>query len=176
MSGVLDALKKTDTSALIDAIKADGPATKIISWPNRENIKVELKILNASESRQAKILNQKEFSREGLEIGMHNLADYRASEAAHGMWRAILDPDTHQPVFSSAEEFRSFLTDDEISYFVNAYNALSSEEDPNKDLSDSDYDELIELLKKKQDLIPSRVISLPMAWRLLRIMVNQVSK
>lgn len=121
MSGVLDALKKGDTSALIDLIKADGPVIKIISWPKRDDVKVAIKVLSASESRMAKIDNQQEFKKAGIEISMHNLGDYRSSEAAHGMWRSILDSSTNEPIFKSVEAFRDFLTDDEISYFVNQY-------------------------------------------------------
>ena len=106
MPGVLDALKQGDSTELIKAIKADGPVKKTISWPNREDIQVVLKLLNASESRLSKIENQQELKAVGIEVAMHNLGDYRASEAAHGMWRAILDPTTLEPVFQKRGFFK----------------------------------------------------------------------
>ena len=175
MSSVLDALKQGDSTELIKAIKADGPVKKTISWPNREDIQVVLKLLNASESRLSKIENQQELKAVGIEVAMHNLGDYRASEAAHGMWRAILDPTTLEPVFKNVDSLRAHLTDDEIAYFVTQYNAISVENDPNGDtLTDEQMEDVIELLKKKKYDIQSKVTSLPIAWKLLLTMAEKL--
>ena len=85
-------LRDGNASELIDQIKASRSVRRIIGWPGRPEIKIEMRLLNLSESRLAKVENQQEFKRDGIEIGMHNLADYREQEAVHGMWRVFTDP------------------------------------------------------------------------------------
>jgi hypothetical protein len=166
---VLDEIRKGDASAVIDRIKASGSGIREIAWPGKPEVKVGLRLLSASESRKAKVENQQEFKRDGIDVAVHNLADYRMQEAAHGLWRAIIDLETKKPVFGSAEQLREFCTDDEFAKLVAEYNAFSESEDPNiEDLSKEDFEALLSLLKKTPDRIPSRVTSLRTAWRLLR--------
>ena len=131
-----------------------------------------MRLLTVSEARKAKVDNQQEFKRDGIEIGMQNLADYREQEAVHGMWRAFSDPDTGKPVFTSAEHMRTLCTNDELKALCDAYNAFTDENDPNLEkLTDEEFEQLKETLKKKPDQIRSKVLSLPVAWKLLRILV-----
>ncbi|MBR3071382.1 hypothetical protein, partial [Fibrobacter sp.] len=60
----------------------------------------------------------------------------------------------------------------ELKALCDAYNAFSDENDPNLEkLSDDEFEQLKETLKKKPDQIRSKVSSLPVAWKLLRILV-----
>lgn len=169
-----DAAEEVDVaeSAIIDQIKASHDVFKDIEWPGVPGVKVRMRLLTVSESRQAKVDNQQEFKRDGIEIGMQNLADYREQEAVHGMWRAFSDPATGKPVFTSAEHMRTLCTNDELKALCDAYNAFSDENDPNLEkLSDEEFEQLKDILKKKPDQIRSKVLSLPVAWKLLRILV-----
>lgn len=169
-----DAAEEVDVaeSAIIDQIKASHDVFKDIEWPGVPGVKVRMRLLTVSETRKAKVDNQQEFNRDGIEIGMQNLADYREQEAVHGMWRAFSDPATGKPVFTSAEHMRTLCTNDELKALCDAYNAFSDENDPNLEkLSDEEFEQLKDILKKKPAQIRSKVLSLPVAWKLLRILV-----
>ena len=178
MSGLSDKIQAAHDcsdvaeSAIIDQIKNAHEVTKDIEWPGIPEVKVRMRLLTVSESRKAKVDNQQEFKRDGIEIGMQNLADYREQEAVHGMWRAFSDPATGKPVFTSAEHMRTLCTNDELKALCDVYNAFSDENDPNLEkLSDEELEQLKDILKKKPDQIRLKVLSLPVAWKLLRILV-----
>lgn len=181
MSGLSDKIKNAHDaaeavdiaeSAIIDQIKSSHDVFKDIEWPGIPGVTVRMRLLTVSEARQAKVDNQQEFKRDGIEIGMQNLADYREQEAVHGMWRAFSDPATGKPVFTSAEHMRTLCTNDELKALCDAYNAFSDENDPNLEkLSDEELEQLKDILKKKPDQIRLKVLSLPVAWKLLRILV-----
>lgn len=169
-----DAAEKVDAaeSAIIDMIKSSHDVFKDIEWPGIPGVNVRMRLLTVSEARKAKVDNQQEFKRDGIEIGMQNLADYREQEAVHGMWRAFSDPETGKPIFSSAEHLRTLCTNDELKALSDAYNAFSDENDPNLEkLTDEEFEQLKDILKKKPDQIRLKVLSLPVAWKLLRILV-----
>ena len=178
MSGLSDKIQAAHDgsdvaeSAIIDQIKNAHEATKDIEWPGIPGLKVRMRLLTVSEARKAKVDNQQEFKRDGLDIGVQNLADYREQEAVHGMWRAFSDPETGKPIFRNAEHMRTLCTNDELKALCDAYNAFSEELDPNLEkLSDEEFEQLKEILKKKPDQIQQKVSSLPVAWKLLRILV-----
>lgn len=167
-------IRTEDASAVVQMIKDAHAVRKVIEWPGVPSVKVQMRLLNASEARLSKVANQQEFKRDGIDIGVQNLADYREQEAIHGLWQVFSDPETGKPLFKSAEEMRTVCTNDEITALCNAYNAFADENDPNLDkLSDEDFDDLKELIKKKPDQIPQKVTSLPVALKLLRTLVAQ---
>jgi hypothetical protein len=178
MSGLSDKIQAAHDgsdaaeSAIIDMIKSSHDVFKDIEWPGIPGLKVRMRLLTVSEARKAKVDNQQEFKRDGLEVGGENWADYREQEAVHGMWRAFSDPETGKPVFRNAEHMRTLCTNDELKALCDAYNAFSDENDPNLEkLTDEEFEQLKETLKKKPDQIRSKVLSLPVAWKLLRILV-----
>ena len=172
MSDFKQKIREDDSSAIIEMIKDAHKVSKIIGWPGKPDIKVKMRLLTLSETRISKVQNQQEFKKDGLEIGSHNWADYREQECVHGMWRILLDPETDKPIFNSAEDLRSFCTTDELNAISAEYNAFADENDPSLDrLSNEDYEALVDTLKKTPDLIPKKVLSLPVAWKLLHTLV-----
>lgn len=166
-----------NASEIIAQIKTAHDVKRVIGWPGHEDIKVEMHLLNMSESRQSKIDNQLEFKKDGVDIAVHNLADYREQEALHGMWRAFYDPSTGKRIFKSAEEMRLYCTPDELTALCSAYNQFADELDPNVNmLSDEEFESLKELLKKTPEKIQQKVTSLPLAWKLLHTLVAQPTK
>ena len=70
----------------------------------------------------------------------------------------------------------AFCTTDELNAISAEYNAFADENDPSLDrLSEKDYEALVDTLKKTPDLIPKKVLSLPVAWKLLRTLVARQS-
>jgi hypothetical protein len=172
MSDILKAVRGENTSEILESVRVGTQYDTIIEWPGRPDIKIGMRLLSVSETRQAKIENQKEFKAAGLDIAVHNLADYRAQEAAHAMWRAFYDPGTRKELFHSVHQLRSFCTDDELTALANAYNTFAESNDPNlENMSEDDVDSLISLLKKTPEKIPQTVSNLHTAWRLLRTLV-----
>lgn len=167
-------IRTEDAAGIVQMIKDAHTVRKVIEWPGVPSVKVQMRLLTASEARLSKVANQQEFKRDGIDIGVQNLADYREQEAIHGLWQVFSDPETGKPLFKSAEEMRTVCTNDEITALCNAYNAFADENDPNLGkLSDEDFDDLKELIKKKPDQIPQKVTSLPVALKLLRTLVAQ---
>lgn len=175
MNGFEKAVRdQENSSAVLDMIKNSHEERRVIEWPGRPEVKVQLRLLTVSECRKAKVENQQEFKRDGIEVGAHNFADYREQEAVHGMWRAFEDPETGKPIFKSAEHMRTFCTPDELTALCDAYNAFADEKDPNMEaLSEEGVEMLIDTLKKTPDLVQRKVVSLNVAWKLLRILVSQ---
>ena len=169
----------SDESAdeIIEQIKASHKVSRVIGWPGHEDIKVEMRLLNMSECRQAKIDNQLEFKKAGIELSVANLADYREQEVVHGLWRACYNPATGERIFRNAEDLRKSCTPDELLYLSGEFNSFVEEQDPNiNKLSDKDFESLKELLKKTPDQIQLKVTNLPLAWRLLHTLVAQQPK
>ena len=162
------------SESVLERLRAGTDNRREFGWPGKPEVKVAVRLLSASESRKARIAAQKEFNDAGLEIGMHNMADFRAQEAAHGLWVSLIDPISNTPLFRSAEDLRAFCTDDELSALANEYNALCEEYDPRvHEMSDKDAQALLDMLKKTPDLIPGKVQSLSVAWMLLRTLAKK---
>lgn len=171
--------ESADESAdeIIEQIKASHKVSRVIGWPGHEDIKVEMRLLNMSECRQAKIDNQLEFKKAGIELSVANLADYREQEVVHGLWRACYNPATGERIFRNAEDLRKSCTPDELLYLSGEFNGFVEEQDPNiNKLSDEDFESLKELLKKTPDQIQLKVTNLPLAWKLLHTLVAQQPK
>lgn len=160
---------------LIERIKTSHDIKRTVSWPGCPDVKVEIRLLSLSDARKAKVDNQLEFKHDGIEIAMHNLADYREQEAVHGMWRAFYNPATGERIFRNAEHLRSFCTPDELKKLCDEYNAFAEANDPSiEELSDESIDTLIETLKKTPDQVQLKLVSLNLAWKLVRTLVARL--
>ncbi len=175
MTDLEKAIRSDTPDELIARIKTTHDVKRIVSWPGRSDIQIEIRLLSLSDIRKAKVDNQLEFKRDGIEIAMHNLADYREQEAAHGMWRAFYNVDTGERIFRSAEHLRSFCTPDELKKLCDEFNAFVEECDPSLDeVSDESIETLIETLKKTPDQVQLKVVSLNTAWKLVRTLVARL--
>ena len=177
MTDLENAIRENKPDELIERIKAAHDVKRIVNWPGRPDIQIEIRLLSLSETRKAKVENQLEFKHDGIEIAMHNLSDYREQEAVHGMWRAFYNVDTGKRIFCSAEHLRSFCTPDELKTLCDEYNAFAESCDPSPEkLSEESFDVLVDTLKKKPDQVQSKVVNLSMAWKLVRTLVAQLQK
>lgn len=159
--------------SVLAKIRAGTDNRRGFDWPGNTNVRVFLRLLSAKEITSAKFANQREFKQAGIDIAIHNLPDYREQEADHILWRALIDADGKR-LFSSVDDFRCFCSREEIVVLSREYNALSDECDPGVDAMDQEsLNDLLELVKKKPDIIVSRVSSLPTAHKLLHILVSQ---
>ena len=175
MTDLEKAIRSDTPDELIARIKTTHDVKRIVSWPGRSDIQIEIRLLSLSDIRKAKVDNQLEFKRDGIEIAMHNLADYREQEAAHGMWRAFYNVDTGERIFRSAEHLRSFCTPDELKKLCDEFNAFVEECDPSLDeVSDESIETLIETLKKTPDQVQLKVVSLNTAWKLVHTLVARL--
>lgn len=161
------------SESVLERLRAGTDNRREFGWPGKPEVKVAVRLLSAKETRKARIDAQVEFKEAGLEIGVHNMSDFRAQEAAHGLSVALIEPQTGKSLFRSVEDLRSFCSDDELAALADVYNALCEECDPRVlEMSDDDAHALIELLKKTPDLIHGKVQSLPVAWMLLRTLAK----
>lgn len=161
------------TDSVLDKLRAGTDNRREFGWPGKPDVKVAVRLLSAKEITSAKFNNQREFKQSGIDIAIHNLPDYREQEADHILWRALVDLDGKK-LFSSVDDFRGFCSREETAALSREYNVLSEECDPGVDTMDEQgLKDLLELVKKKPDLIASKVSSLPMAQRLLLTLVGQ---
>lgn len=175
MTELEKAIREDKPDELIERIKASHDVKRVVSWPGRPDIKIEIRLLTLSDARKAKVDNQLEFKHDGIEVAWYNQADYREQEAAHGMWRAFYNVDTGERIFRSAEHLRSFCTPDELKKLCDEFNAFVEECDPSLDeVSDESIETLIETLKKTPDLVQLKVVSLNTAWKLVRTLVARL--
>lgn len=175
MSEFEKAIREDEPDELIERIKTSHDVKRVVSWPGKPDIQIEIRLLSLSEARKAKVDNQLEFKKDGIAVEWYNAADYREQEAAHGMWRAFYNPDTGKRIFRSAEHLRSFCTPDELKKLCDEYNAFAESCDPSIDeLSDESIETLIDTLKKTPDQVQSKVVSLNTAWKLVRTLVARL--
>jgi len=173
--GLLSSIRTgKDESELLERMRSGTDNRREFDWPGKPGVRVAVRLLSAEETRKARFENQQEFDAAKVDVSIHNLTDYRAQEAAHGLWKALIDPATGLPLFSSVEKLRSFVSDDELSFLSKEYNALCDFCDPCATAtSEEDHEALLGMLKKTPDLIPGKVSDLRLAWKLLRISVSQ---
>lgn len=173
--GVRDDIRDgANEESILFRLRAGVDNRREFDWPGKPGVKVGLRLLSAKENTGSKFANQREFKTSDIDIAIHNLPDYKEQEADHILWKALYDPATGKAIFSSVDAFRGFCTREEVSALAFEYNALSEECDPKlDDLDDAGIKELVEFVKKKPDLIHSRVSNLPVAWKLLRILADQ---
>lgn len=168
-------IREDKPDELIARIKSSHDVRRVVCWPGRPDIKIEIRLLSLSDARNAKVDNQLEFKKDGIDVAMHNLADYREQEAVHGMWRAFYNLDTGERIFRSAEHLRSFCTPDELKKLCDEYNAFAESCDPSiEEISDEGMEILIDTLKKTPDQIQLKVVNLNTAWKLVRTLVAQL--
>lgn len=159
--------------SVLERLSAGTDNRREFEWPGKSGERVVVRLLSAKEVASAKFANQREFKLAGIEIAVHNIGDYREQEVDHFLWRALLDMDGKQ-LFTSLDDFRGFCSREVIAVLAEEYNELSKDCDPGVDsLDESGLKALLELVKKKPDLIPSKVSSLRTAWRLLSILGDQ---
>ncbi|MFA6688871.1 MAG: hypothetical protein WCS18_05265 [Sphaerochaetaceae bacterium] len=160
---------------LVDVIRAGALSKrKTIQWPGYPDVRVTLRLLSASETREARLKNQEEWDKAKVEVTALNITDFKAQEAAHGLVKAILLEDGSAPVFRGVEQLRASVSDDELTALAQEYSNFADECDPSlTHMSDEDVTTLFEALKKTPDLIRGKVKNLDTALRLLRISVGQ---
>jgi len=168
-----DILSSEDDSSALAILRAGIENRREFAWPGKSATRAAVRLLSAKEVTAAKFANQREYKAMGIDIAVHNIADYKEQEADHVLWRAIIDLDGKK-VFSSVDDFRGGCSREVIAALSEEYNALSEECDPSIDaMSDAEYRSLLELVKKKPELIHTKVSNLRTAWQLLRTLADQ---
>ena len=163
MTELEKAIRDDEPDELIARIKASHDVKRVVSWPGRPDIKIEIRLLTLSETRKAKVDNQLEFKHDGIDIAMHNVTDYREQEAAHGMWRAFYNVDTGKRIFRSVEHLRSFCTPDELKKLCDEYNAFAEECDAHRNAKKNAGPGSIESRKLEYGLEASAYFGCPVA-------------
>lgn len=156
---------------LIDKIKAGSQATKEIDWPGSEN-KIRIRLCNENDFLIASQETDKLF--EGTRIAAENVDQYSAEKETQLLFRAIQDPATGKQLFTNITDFRTVLTPEIKNILGETLDALHEEYSPDLDtISDSDFDKLVEGVKKNADIIDD-VSNIYTLRKLSRFLVSQL--
>ena len=134
-------------SDIYNKIKAIKPYTRI-KWPGTDDVYVRLYIANQQIINTATLAADKIFK--DVAIGLHNMEDYRAEKNVQIFYRIIKD-DSGKDI-CTISEFKKLLTPDIFEWLDDEHEILQEEYAPQIDqMPDSEFDKLIEALKKKPE-------------------------
>ena len=106
--------------------KSKSRTIKSCEWPGTGK-PVGLLKLNCAELQQARFAAIEHFDKKNIELTIFSASALDAEEMVQQCYLFLIDPEANNPkyrIFSSADEARSELDDDERVYFCRKYNAI----------------------------------------------------
>ena len=161
-------------SNLLEKFKTSAEASKIVSVPRPDGsfLDVKLVLLNEDATLMATLGADNTFK--GHPIEGQNYSSYDVEVEIQQLFRAVKDPETGEGITKSITEFRKIITKEIRDLLAEELELLHEEYAPNVNkLNDTEFDKLLEDLKKKPKEILGTVSSLAIAKRLLHTLVSQ---
>ena len=150
---------------------------KPFTWPGGQLglVLVVLTSLERDDSRAAAFERVKQRKLDPTKLDATTIELVATESVCQMLARAVLDPTTGEPYFSSAEEMRAIATDDEIDALFNLYSDHKRSVDPDiRTISDEEFREIDEAIKKK-DVTRLSDIASGLPRRSLLSMVDQLA-
>lgn len=109
---------------LLDEILARDEDVKIVPWPRRPGVTVGLRLLTDGEMADADAGAREWADGKGLGVGLDRQRDneFASRYAAEIMIRALVHPESRQPVVTDVEQLRARVHRQELDLLIRAYN------------------------------------------------------
>lgn len=165
---------ETDTRSLLAKLKAGSKNFKIVPWPGTDE-EVRLRILNEQDYLESSEATDRLFA--GRHVAAENITDYESEKATQQLFRAIEDPKSGKAITGNITEFRRLLTSEIKEALYDEFKQFADECDPHPSrLTDDEFDELFNSVKKNSKQISGNVSSIFIARRLIVALVEELSK
>lgn len=147
--------------------------SKLINWPN-SNEQVVLKILSVQDEQDAKFCTDLLFKQSKIDVTFVNSDEYASETFTQILYRALRDPkDMSKPICESISKFKMLLTNELKLYLFDEYQSFARECSPSPDnMTDDEFDRILQSVKKNPSLIYSENYSLNMLKKLIHFMVS----
>lgn len=159
--------------SLLERIKSGSKNHKLIYWPGNKE-QVIIKVLSVQERQEAAFCTERLFKSEKIEPSFLTSDEYADENATQILFRALRDPkNMDAPITENISKFRALVTREEKTGLLNEYLAFENECAPSPDnLSNDEFDRIIESIKKNPELIFTDNYSIGMLKKLLHFMVS----
>jgi hypothetical protein len=149
---------------------------KRIKFPGTD-IDIGIRVLDDNDFLQAGLAADRVYKAAGVDVTQQNILDYEAEKTAQLLFRAVVDPDTTDPVCGKISDFRMLCRPkarrDALLEEVNAYQAECS---PDLNTMDGDaFDTLLADVKKNYGAALQNVSSIFMLKELVDSLARELS-
>lgn len=135
-----------ETSSLLQRLKENSPK-KVLKWPGSEE-SITLSLITQQKLSTASLRASDIFKE--ISIGYHNMDDFKEEKLIQALHMCVNDSENKS--FCTIQEFKKLVTPEILEWLDNEHCILEDEYSPNIDkMSDSEFDKLIEDLKKKPE-------------------------
>lgn len=158
---------------LIDKIKLGTNLTKEIKWPGTEEV-VLIRLLSDNDYLMATKQTESVFG--DIKIAVQTLDSYNSEKETQLLFRAILNPETKERLFSNITDFRQVLRLEVKEKLMQEFDIFEQENNPDYEkLSDEEFDKLLLNLKKKSNGTVGNISNIYTLRRLVLYLANQQS-
>lgn len=138
-----------------------------------DEVELGLRILTEQDYLEAQIATVQTMQAIGLDLSVGTSEAYEAEKASQLLTRALIDPDTGNPLATSAAKLRAALTRAEQAFLIDAYLAHEQRFSPSpRTLDEEAFLSLLEEVKKSAEKTLSRVSSIDTLKRLITALVS----
>ncbi|WP_334158715.1 hypothetical protein [Oryzomicrobium sp.] len=156
-------------SDLLARLKAGRSALRRVTVGN---VELGLRVLSEQDYLDAGLAAQAAMDQRKLELTVATADLFEDEKASQLLQRAVVDPDTGNPVAASAQALRDALSRSERSYLVEAYLEHEKQFSPSEAaLGEAAFAELLEAVKKTPEKALSNVSSTATLKRLITTLV-----
>lgn len=156
----------------LEKIRAGIRNHKVVPWPGT-SAKVKMRVLSRGELQEAVFAAENWFRTSEIPVTVQMVEEFEAEKTTQILFRSLSSAEDDQPLCSDIDVFRSTVPRSEQSALAELYDLLEEECSPNPDkMSDKQFNEFVEALKKKPDEMIGSVRSTAFARRLLRSLVS----
>lgn len=124
---------------------------ELVSLPGRKGAKVGLRLLSDAEQADADKAAREWAEKAGLDVSLrrHGEVEWAMAYAAEVLMRALVHPETRQPLVASTEQLRQRLTRGQIEQLIAAYSEMARRllASP-AELSEVEMQEIVEELRR----------------------------
>ena len=160
---------------ILEKLKAGSRNVKNIMWPGTDTA-IAIRVLTEQDYHDASLAVDRIYRDAEVRISMENISDYEAEKNVQLLFRAIVDPDSNQPICKSIIEFRKLLTKDIRNYLITELTAFEKECSPNLEtMSDSEFSSLLIQVKKNAETTITSDLSLSTLKKLVVTLAEQLA-
>lgn len=156
-------------STLLQRLKQNTPSKKL-TWPGTEE-EITLTVANSHVHATASLKAAEMFK--DVHISYHNMDDFNQEKLVQLLHRCVSD--SEGKTFCSISEFKALVNGELLTWLDEQHALLEEDYSPNVDnMSEDEFDKLVEDLKKKPEETLSGVCSIYVLRRLIMYLVSPV--
>ena len=160
-------------SDILEQLKNSANAIKEVSL---NDVTIGLRILNEQDYLDASLAVNALMKAKDVIFGPETAEMFEDEKTCQLLLRAVVDPETQNPVTKNAKELRTILTREQRMFLTEEYLSFEKEHAPSeRTMSEDEFAKLFEDVKKKPEMIDTQDLSTASLKRLITILASQPS-